>query len=85
MEFIKPDLCILVLNYGVHEFKDSAREMLAKVDAAVAVNNSSELPAWKGIPPDALACIPVFATEDPRILPEGLVEFVQSRCPALRR
>jgi hypothetical protein len=84
LTFIEPDLCILVLNYGVHEFKDSAREMLAKADAAVAVNSSSELPAWKGISPDALARIPIFPTTDPQKLPKELVEFIQLRCPALR-
>jgi hypothetical protein len=84
LKFIVPDLCILVLNYDVHEFKDSAREMLAKADAAVAVNSSSKLPAWKGIPPGALTRIPIFPTADLHVPSQELLEFVQARCPNLR-
>jgi hypothetical protein len=83
LNFIEPDLFILVLNYDVHDFKDSAREMLEKAHAAIVVNYSSESQIWKGIPPDALTRIPVFTTADPQVLPEKLVEFIQARCPAL--
>jgi hypothetical protein len=85
LKFIEPDLCILVLNYDVHEFKDSACEMLAKADAAVAVNSPSKLPAWKEIPPGALTRIPIFSTTDLQVPPQEFLEFVQARCPALRR
>jgi hypothetical protein len=84
LKFIEPDLFILVLNYDVHEFKDSAREMLVKADAVVAVNYSSELPAWKGISPDAFTRVPIFPTVDWHVPPQELLEFVQARCPALR-
>jgi hypothetical protein len=81
LHFIRPDLYILVLRYDVEDFKDSARETLDRVHAIVAVNYDCSPPAWKGIPIEALKRIPVFPATDPRHIPKGLIEFVQSRLP----
>jgi hypothetical protein len=75
LDFIKPDLCIMVLKYDVEDFKDSARKMIAKADAAVAVNCASLFPPWEGVS-EALSRIPVFPTPDPQVLPKGLIDFV---------
>ncbi len=78
LDFIEPDLCIMVLKYDVEDFKDSARKMIAKADAAVAVNGDSLSPSWEGIS-EALARIPIFTTPDPQALPKELINFVSLR------
>jgi hypothetical protein len=79
LQFIRPDLYLLVLAYGVKEFKESARVTFRQADAVVAVVSGSSRPAWKGISIEALEGIPLFKTPDPRSIPKELVDFVQSR------
>jgi hypothetical protein len=78
LDFMEPDLCIMVLKYDVEDFKDSARRMIAKADAAVLVNCASLIPPWEGVC-EALSRIPVFPTPDPQILPKGLIELVRDQ------
>ena len=79
LQYIQPDIYVLVLRYDVEEFKGSARNTLSRAHAIVAVNYSSAAPPWKGIPPEALAGIPLFPTEDPARIPVGLLALVRSR------
>jgi hypothetical protein len=80
LRLIRPDLFIMVLRFDTMDFKDSARACLRQADAVVAVNPDSAPPPWEGIS-DTLSKIPQFITADPRVVPEGLIDFVQSRLP----
>ena len=77
LRFIRPDLYILVLRYGIEDFKDSARETLGRAHAVVAVNEGAASAAWKGI--EMPTGIPLFETTDPACLPKSFVDFLQSR------
>jgi hypothetical protein len=76
LQFIIPDLYILVVRYNVEEFKDSAREMLCHADAIVSINDCSSPPVWSLEMP---AGVPVFTTKNPQVIPAGLIGFMQSR------
>jgi hypothetical protein len=80
LRLIRPDLFIMVLRFDTMDFKDSARACLRQADAVVAVNPDSAPPPWEGIS-DTLSKIPQFITADPREMPAGLIDFVQSRLP----
>jgi hypothetical protein len=80
LRLIRPDLFIMVLRFDTMDFKDSARACLRQADAVVAVNPDLAPPPWEGIS-DTLSKIPQFITADPRVMPEGLIDFVQSRLP----
>ncbi len=80
LHLIRPDIFIMVLRFDTMEFKDSARACLRQADAVVAVNPDLAPPPWEGIS-DALFKIPQFITADPRVMPAGLIDFVQSRLP----
>lgn len=80
LRLIRPDLFIMVLKFDTMDFKDSARACLRQADAVVAVNPDSAPPPWEGIS-DTLSRIPQFSTADPRVMPAGLIDFVQSRLP----
>jgi len=79
LRFIQPDLTILVLKFDVAEFKASAREMLLKADATVAVNYTPSVSPWQGIIPITLSRVPLFSTADLQIIPTGLIELIQTR------
>jgi hypothetical protein len=80
LRLIRPDIFIMVLRFDTMDFKDSARACLRQADAVVAVNPDLAPPPWEGIP-DVLSKIPQFITPDPRVMPAGLIDFVQSRLP----
>ena len=83
LRHVRADLHIMVLRYDVAEFKESARDLLGRADAVVAIGGETSAPPWDGIDADALSGIPVFAAPDPRTLPGGLVDLLASRFPAL--
>jgi hypothetical protein len=79
LQFMDPDLYILVLKYDIVEFKQSARETLSRADAIVAVDTEASTPTWQGVPIEALKAIPLFTTTNPLKIPGGLIDFVRSR------
>jgi hypothetical protein len=79
LRFIQPDLTIMVLRPNVEEFKESAREMLSRADAVVAVDYHPSSLLLQTLSHEALARIPFFATPDVQIIPKGLVDFVRAR------
>ena len=79
MQFLKPDFCLLVLKNDVPEFKDSARQMLEKADAALIIDCGEPAPAWKESVRDTLGRIAQFKTADPLQIPRGLIDLVKSR------
>jgi hypothetical protein len=78
LQFLEPDLYILVLDFNIGDFKISARQSLARADAAVVSNYRPGTP-WKDIPAEALANLNIFPTSHPGIIPPGLVTFVRNR------
>lgn len=71
-----PDLYLMVLDYGVRDFKESARRMLPYANAIVAINRGVP-PVWEGIPPETLARIPTFDTDEPAHIPSGVLDMVR--------
>jgi hypothetical protein len=76
LQFIRPDLYIIVLRYDVEEFKNSARDTLNQASAIAAVNYSPSPPAW---PLEIPAGIPVFPITNSIIIPNGFIDFIRYR------
>ena len=79
LRFLDPDLYIVVLGYGVSDFKPSALEFLGRADAAVAVGDPRRRPAWAERVERVLGNVPSFRAAPPEYVPQGLVDFVASR------
>jgi molybdopterin-guanine dinucleotide biosynthesis protein len=79
LRHIQPDINIMVLRYDVEDFKDSARKILARADAVVAVNKGTFLPSWNDFAREAMAGIPEFEMADPHIIPPALVKLVKTK------
>ncbi|NLT65620.1 MAG: hypothetical protein GXX84_03365 [Acidobacteria bacterium] len=75
---LRPDLCIMVVNCRVQEFKESARAGLTQADAVVAVNWEPSWAGWEGLPAGILPEMPLFPTQDPALLPPGLLDLVRA-------
>jgi len=79
LRFINPDLRIFVLRYDVEDFKDSAHEMLRQADAAVAMGPRSSSPWWEKAVSGSLSAIPLFTAEDPLVVPEEFIRWMEAR------
>ncbi len=76
LEFVSPDLYIVVLHFDVADFKRSARAYLHRADAAAVVQPAAHRPVWEGI---ALEGMPIFPVTPPTYVSEDLKEFVGLR------
>ena len=79
LQYIQPDLYIMVLRSDVEDFKESARATIGKASAVVLVNCHSSPPAWESLVRKKTAGMPTFTTPDPAILPPGLIDLVRSK------
>jgi len=79
LNFIRPDLYLTVLRFDIEDFKESAREMLRRSDAAVVVESGARQPLWKRVPAEMLAGIPVYPVSAPTFISPELISFVRSR------
>ncbi len=79
LKLLDPDICIFVLRFDVGDFKDSAYELLKRADVAVAMGCLSSSPGWRKTVTEALRTVPLFAAEEPGIVPQGFVEWIKAR------
>jgi hypothetical protein len=77
LQFVKPDLYLTVLDFGVEDFKDSSRRYLDRADAVVAV--SAGPAAWTGIAASLWRDKPAFAVSAPDYFSAGLAQFIAAR------
>ncbi|MDR1726445.1 MAG: hypothetical protein LBT74_00705 [Acidobacteriota bacterium] len=86
-ELVPADFRILVLNYGVAEFKESARRLVPQADALVAVSPAPSAsdatppppPPWREFVREAAKAAPLFETADPKAVPAALLDLLRSR------
>ena len=63
LQFVRPDLYLVVLDFGVEDFKDSSRRYLDRADAVIAVSDTA--PVWKGVADSLWRGKPVFRVSPP--------------------
>jgi hypothetical protein len=54
LDYLKPDLCVFVLDFAVADMKQSCRRHLDKADIVVLSNDTGGEPPWPGITRDWL-------------------------------
>lgn len=77
VQYIRPDLFLMVLRCGADDSKVSARTHLARADAVVAVHRGTAVPRWRDLPGGVPEGTPVFPVQDPQTMPPGLEEFLR--------
>jgi hypothetical protein len=79
LRFLQPDLYVMVLNYQVEDFKESAHETLGRANAVVAIHRDEFSPVWKDSAEKATAGVPWFTTLNPLLIPPGLLDLVEAK------
>lgn len=79
LQFIRPELYIVVLDFGVEDVKDSLRRWLDRADALVVVERGARHAPWRDIPARWIADKPKFVVQPPDYASPALVELVRTR------
>jgi hypothetical protein len=83
LDYIHADIHILVLNYSVVEFKESARPLLERPDVLLVINHRSSQPSWPDISLNMSHGGDLFIAEDLHNLPPAFWKLIRSRLSSL--
>ena len=78
LEFLKPDLYLVVLDYATADFKASAKKFLDRADACIVITPRSESPLWEGISPANWINKPLFEITPPEYINQKILDFVRT-------
>ncbi len=80
VQWLRPDLYLVVLDHATADFKPSALRFLDRADALLLRASSSRLrPHWNGVSAKLIAGKPEFLIAPPDWVGQDLIEFVKHR------
>ena len=82
LEFIKPDLYLVVLDFAQPDFKVSSRRFLDRADACIVIHDGVSNALWKDVAMREWELLPRFAAQPPQYVTPALAAFVAGRNPA---
>jgi hypothetical protein len=74
LQFVKPDLYLVVLDFSATDFKDSSRRYLDRADAIVTV--SAERPSWTSVAESLWRDKPIIEVAPPDYSSEALTRLI---------
>jgi hypothetical protein len=75
LQFLRPDICLMVMDGGTPDFKPTSRRFLDRADALV-VTSSAPL-AWEGLPASLFQGKPRFEAPAPGYQSAELTQWIQ--------
>lgn len=81
---LQPDLYLSVIDFGQPEWRESALDMLDRVDAFVVVETEHLVPDWGSVPLERFGGRPMFRVSPLCYGCRALTEFVRSRLTTQR-
>jgi hypothetical protein len=82
IEFVTPDLFLVVLDFAQPDFKASTRRFLGQADACVVIDHGNQTPMWAGVARSAWDRKPRFPVNPPQYVTPELAAFVNERLQA---
>ena len=83
LEFLKPDVCALIVSACIADFKPSARRYLTRADAILMVTpppgRGAPQPAWGDKLQDELGRVPQYAISHADLAPSQWLDFVRRK------
>jgi molybdopterin-guanine dinucleotide biosynthesis protein len=80
MQYIRPDLYLVVLDPATADFKPTAKHYLDRA-SAVILHDSHSSPTWKDVSLKPVAGRPVFRIHPPGYITPEIVDFVRAQLP----
>ena len=79
LEVVKPDLYLMLFDFGCEDFKSSSLRYMDRADAFVVIDRGINAPLWQGIGEGLWEGRPHFLVNPPRFVTRELAEFVTER------
>jgi hypothetical protein len=79
LQFFKPDLYFVVVDFAAEDFKQSSLHYLDRADALVVTRRNLEQPRWSGVALRLWESKPRFAVEPPQYVTVAMAAFVRGR------
>ena len=76
MELVKPDLFLMLLDFGCEDFKASSLRFMDRADAFLVVDRGINAPLWEGIAQGIWDGKPQFLIQPPRYVTPEVAAFV---------
>jgi molybdopterin-guanine dinucleotide biosynthesis protein len=84
MQFLRPDLYLVVLDPDTADFKPTAKCYLDRANAVI-LHDSGSAPTWQNVSLKPVAGRPVFRIHPPGYVTPEIVDFVRAQLPAVVR
>jgi hypothetical protein len=82
VEVVRPDVFLMVLDFGCKDFKPSSLRLLDRADAFVIIDRGLNVPLWRDVARGVWDAKPHFAVTPPVYVTPAVVEFVRGKLPA---
>ncbi|HLY18584.1 MAG TPA: hypothetical protein VKR61_15235 [Bryobacteraceae bacterium] len=79
VEFLKPALYLVVLDYAQPDFKVSSARFLDRADACVVIDGGRREPVWNGVARHLWEKLPRFEARPPQYVTPELAAFLRQR------
>jgi len=79
LQFFRPDLYLVVVDFASADFKESALSYLDRADCLIPVGDASAAPKWTGVSRRLWESKMQFRADPPQYVSKELVDFVSGR------
>jgi hypothetical protein len=79
MEFVTPDLFLMVLDFSCQDFKPSSARFMERADAFLVVDQGFNAPLWEDVARGIWDRKPQFLVKPPSYLTADVCRFVETR------
>lgn len=79
VEFVQPDLYLVVLDFGCEDFKPSTLRFLDRADAFIVVDRGINVPSWNAVARSAWDHQPQFRVQPPHYVSAEFSAFVRGQ------
>jgi len=79
LELVRPDVFLMLLDFGCEDFKPSSLRFMDRADAFVVIDRGINVPLWGEVARGLWDGKPQFAVKPPRYVTDELAAWVESR------
>ncbi len=82
VEFVRPDVFLMLLDFSCDDFKASSLRLMGRADAFLMIDRGINAPMWADVSRGLWDSQPRFLVRPPRYVSAEVLAFVNSRRPA---
>jgi len=85
VELVRPDVFLMLLDFGCEDFKPSSLRFMDRADAFLIVDRGINAPLWADVAQGLWDGKPQFLVKPPHYVTRDVAGFVSAKFPAARR